>query len=465
MERSFVARQRELVGLERLYQSSNFELAVISGRRRVGKTALISRFIEDKPAIYYQGVETTAVNNRRFFAERVAEFSGELAGVTYPDFGKLFDRIQEVADQQREKLVVVIDEYPYVAATDPAISSLLQAVIDHQFKPHHNIMLILCGSSMSFMEHQVLGAKSPLYGRRTMQLKLHPFTIFEVAEFLPTVPKEDLLAYLALTGGIPQYLSFVDPTRSLAENLTQLYLDPLAPLLQEPTMLLAQELRTPATYNGILEAVAEGKTSPNQIAQAVGLQTGALYHYLDNLLDLEILAKEAPVVGAKRRAAYRFRDEIYRFWFTFINGQTERINRGRTKAMVKQILADLPRFLGPTFERACADWLWEQEELPLEPRTIGRWWGPNPAEYRQEELDLVAPDDHDQAAIVGECKWRGADQLSPAMLTTLQNRLKLLPVSTTYPYFFVKAADDRFKQAAAVQGIRVVEYQDFFAEN
>ena len=176
----FVGRNNELNDLNAKYQSPNFEMIVIYGRRRVGKTALISEFIQNKPAIYYQGIESTGDMNLKNLSEKINDLKNDdFNTASYADFEKAFTEVQNIANHLEQKLVFVIDEYPFLARSEHSVSSILQYVIDHVYKKYNNVMLILCGSSMSFMERQVLGYKSPLYGRKTGQLKLEPFDLFE----------------------------------------------------------------------------------------------------------------------------------------------------------------------------------------------------------------------------------------------------------------------------------------------
>lgn len=200
-------------------------MAVIYGRRRVGKTSLIKQLLSNKLAIYVQGVQATAETNLRFLSNAILDFEEPKRinrHKTFFDFAEAFEEIQDIANKQNEKIVCVMDEYPYFAESSAEISSILQYTIDHIYKEKNNIMLILCGSSMSFMEHQVLGYKSPLYGRKTGQFKIRPFDIFTTKKMLSKVNNEDLLAYYGITDGIPQYLSFIDQTKSVEENKNEL---------------------------------------------------------------------------------------------------------------------------------------------------------------------------------------------------------------------------------------------------
>lgn len=456
-----------MADLESLYQRPGFQMVILYGRRRVGKTELITQFLKDKPGIYYRGIEETAKDNLRLLSHQINRFiSPQFAGGTYEDFMTVFEQVQALADQQASgKLVFALDEYPYLAQSDPAISSVLQQMIDHPYKRHENIMLILCGSSMSFMEHQVLGRQSPLYGRRTAQLKLLPFDLFGVAEMLPTVPKEDLLAYYAMTGGVPQYLKYIDPQLSVSENIQALFLSPLGPLFAEPGTFMHMEIRTPAVFNSVVGAIARGADTNNQIAQAVGESPAKLNYYLNALIELGIVAKEYPVIGKATRPRYRISDGLFQFWYTFVNGETDAIMSRNTTGLLAEIEQQLPVFLGRVFEQACADWIRHQADLPVPFHKVGRWWGTNPKLKRREELDLVVPDEKRHAALLGECKWRDARKLTPEVIDRLVERALLVPgVRTTYLYCFVKDTSSEFSAYAAQHDVQVVTYRDFFAE-
>ena len=326
----FVARENELKNLEEMYDSPKFEMAVIYGRRRVGKTALIKKFIKDKPAIYIQGIEATKELNLQYLSDAIMDFENPVqipTSFSYRDFKDAFAAVENIANHQKEKLIFVMDEFPYFAESAPEVSSLLQYTIDHIYKEYDNVMLILCGSSMSFMEHQVLGYKSPLYGRRTGQFKIRPFNIFDTKKMLPEVNNDDLLAYYGITGGIPQYLSFIDQKMSVSENIQRLFLDSNAPLQNETNILLQEELRKPATYYSILVAIANGDSKANKIYQTIGLKSSSqLSPYLNKLMELEIIERKAPILEKnKKKSIYVIKDEMFKFWFKFISGEQDQI--------------------------------------------------------------------------------------------------------------------------------------------
>ena len=254
----FIGRQRELSEMQRRYKREGFECIVLYGRRRVGKTALIREFCRDKKTIFFTGLETTAKENLEYFSQSVYDMQGGRGKApVYPDFSTLLAAVTDLA--RKEKIVLVIDEYPYLAKSYEGISSLLQREIDHVWR-NLNLYVILCGSSMSFMEKQVLGHRSPLFGRRSAQIKLEPFTIFETRAYFPTMDAEDLALLYGVTGGIPFYLAQMDADAGIRDNLTRNFFDPMGYLFEEPSNLLKQELREPAIYNAVLQAVADGKT-------------------------------------------------------------------------------------------------------------------------------------------------------------------------------------------------------------
>ncbi len=401
----FIGRKRELQELDRQYRSDVFEFSVIYGRRRIGKTWLIRKFVEDKDAIFFSGLEASWISNLESMSHAVHQFFGQEGLPAFRDFSSLFTYLGRQARDRR--LVFIIDEYPYLAGAAKEISSVLQRLCDHEWI-NSKLHLILCGSSMSFMERQVLGVKSPLYGRRTAQIKLQPFTWFESRQYLREMMLEDSAILHCATGGVAEYLSFIEPDATLADNLTRLFLVSSGRLYEEPSNLLKQELREPRVYNDLLDAIASGSSKSNEIATKAHLPSSAMNHYLDSLIDLNIITKERPIQNEQsRKTIYRIQDGCFRFWYRYVMPNLNAINAGLGQQVYSKIVQpDLANFMGQGFEQIffdAFDWWNQAGQLPDLFVKRGRWWGNNPVEKREEEIDLVATGT--KMICCGEVKW------------------------------------------------------------
>mgnify|MGYP000777499965 FL=1 len=290
----FYCRKEELRIMNRRYDKGRFECIVIYGRRRVGKTALINEFCKGKETIYFSALNASSVENLEALSKAIylcKNPEGSNAP-TYQSYADALDEITAMAKQRR--IVFVIDEYPYLAKAEKSISSRLQHIIDHVWQ-ETELYLILCGSSMSFMEYQVLGYESPLYGRRTAQFKIQALTYREITVFHPELSLEDQAMLYGITGGIPHYINKLELENDLDEALLENLFDTSGYLFEEPENLLKQELREPAIYNSVIAAVAGGASRSNEIATKVGLESGVCAKYLRILLELGILKKEIPI--------------------------------------------------------------------------------------------------------------------------------------------------------------------------
>ncbi|MCJ1976346.1 ATP-binding protein [Lactococcus paracarnosus] len=460
----FFGREKELSKLEQQYQSDKFEFPVIYGRRRVGKTELIKHFLQDKKAIYFQGIAGTDKQNLEALAKTIFEyrnksFSDEL---TYQSMAGALDDI--TALMKAEKLVFVIDEFPYLAEASPSISSLLQYYIDHQWKALDS-MLILCGSSMSFIEKQVLSAKSPLYGRDITRYKLFPFTFKETKYFLDNVSIQDAVAYYAMTNGVPYYLGLINQNQSVMENIESLFLDNTAKLFEEPLNLLNMEVRDPSLYLAILNAVAAGNNKYNEISTKTGLSSSHIAPLLGNLIELGLIEKISPLPTGSKKGLYQIKDGLYRFWFTFVSPNVNFIEIGRIQAVKMMIEARFTTFLGPIFEDICRSWLIDESDnkkLPLMLTDVGRWWGGNPKTKQQEEIDITGIGIKEDELLLGECKWTSQSPTLP-MLEKLIDRSRLFNHRHKYMYFFSKVAfSDRVIAFAKTEHIRLITLDNLY---
>ena len=243
----FIGRERELAALNKLYESDKFEFVVIYGRRRVGKTALISRFIENKNAIYFMGVESNAKQNLENFSKSILSYHTDMeAETSFLSFQAALEYVFKLSE--KERIILAIDEYPYVARSSKSLASTIQLLID-QYKDTSKLMLILCGSSMSYMEDHVLAYKAPLYGRRTAQMKILPFDFEETCRYFKNFTDEEKAYVYGIVGGTPQYLLQMSDKLSIEDNIKNTFLNPNSALFEEPENLLKQEVREPALYN------------------------------------------------------------------------------------------------------------------------------------------------------------------------------------------------------------------------
>ncbi|MDR1603181.1 MAG: ATP-binding protein [Gracilibacteraceae bacterium] len=461
----FIGRDSELTKLNEMYASGRFECAIIYGRRRVGKTTLIREFIKDKKAIYFVAREADGMVNLNVFSGDVYSVTArELAkNAFFSDWERAFDYIYQISKDSR--IILAIDEYPFLAGGYRPISSILQAHIDAQFK-ESKLFLILCGSSMSFMENQVLGYKSPLYGRRTAQFKITPFGFFESLPFLEPFSKEDKAVLYGVTGGVPEYLNKIDPAKSAAENIIDLFLTASGALFEEPSNLLKQELREPATYNGIIEAIAGGASRLNEIATKCGIESNKCAKYLKSLMSLGIVKKELPVTEtSSKRSIYLLDDMMFRFWYRFVFPNMSGIVSGLGGAIFHvEIGRELPAYMGLVFEEICKQYLLEQAKknaLPFLPGKIGKWWGNNPHEKRQEEIDVLTY--RNGRALFCECKWRNAP-VDVDLLAALTEKTRLFHYEKVWLWLFSKTGftDKLVSQADEMGNVQLVRFEDMF---
>ncbi|HAM16498.1 MAG TPA: ATPase [Eggerthellaceae bacterium] len=468
----FVGRENEIRALDRLFEKAGFQMVVVYGRRRVGKTSLIDEFTRGKPTLYFTAKAQSSILNLRDFSVRAYSFFGMPASL--PPFSSWADALGFVAEQSEgERIVVVFDEFPYAAQSDPPLPSVLQEAIDHGFK-QGNVFMVLCGSNQGFIESEVLGKKSPPYGRRTGQIHLGPFDYLDAARMISDTAPEQALRYYATLGGTPYYLEQVDAGASYEENVAAILFDKVGLLYEEPAMLLRQELREPATYNSILAAVAHGATEPARISDWSGVSPNSVGKYLKTLSGLGLIERSVPFGSnpdKSRSGMYSIADPFFAFWYRFVGPAVDAIELGAGAAVASQTCAGqaLPTYEGTQFKKVCLQWLARKNAqglLPFLATSFGKWWGASPEERATVDVDVIAASKQDRALLCGECKWRNDFDETEA-ISLLERRSRLVPGrwdNRTFALFSKHAAGAGTLSKAKARGdLMLLSAEDLFA--
>lgn len=435
---AFIDRERELEALEERWGLEP-QLVLLWGRRRVGKTTLIQRFAAGKAGVVYQAIQGTVAEQLEVLTDRILAYRPDPALAAaplrnWPQALAYITNLTREAAARREPLLFVIDEFPYLVASSPALPSMLQASLDEVRREHLPLFLVIAGSQVAMFERHVL--HGPLFGRRTWGEQLPPLDYRQARAFFPGWPAADALRAWAILGGVPYYLEQFDSNRSLAWNIENRILRKGEVLYSEAELVVAEELGPEArTYLSLLAAVASGATRQNEIATRVGLPSHALPPYLATLRRLHLLDHERPVGGGKaaRAGLWRLADGYLRFWFRFVRPNIADLEARRHREVFRERVApELDRFVSkPAFEQACRDYvrlaMGRDPALP-DRGIVGAWWGPVPDERpsaerrtRQGEVDIVVYDG-DRLLLAGEAKWTAGpadlDALSQLEATT-----------------------------------------------
>jgi hypothetical protein len=422
----FIGRERELRLLESAWQSADSAFIPLYGRRRVGKSELILHFLERHPGLYFLGKQAPARLQLQELLELAAGMLDEplLASSTFDGWKAA---LAAIVDRWRGpgKLVIALDEFQWMVEASPELPSALQELWDRRWRDSGRVMLLLCGSYLGFMEREVLGQQSPLFGRRTAQIHLKPFGYLEARRFHPRLSLQEATRTYLVCGGIPLYLKAFSEDCSFEQNIRRCLLDEFAPLYQEPHFLLREELREVRNYYAILLALAAGAGSAPELSRKTGVPERSLTYYLNHLIELGYLERRHPLTGARpnaREVRYRVSDPLLRFWFRFVYPNTSLIaHAGAEKTFATRIQPELGSYLGLCFEGLC------REALPrlyqLEGITaafeIGEYWD------RQTQIDVVGVRDDDRIDL-GECRW-GAIRSTRAVIDEVQEKRRRFP--------------------------------------
>jgi len=404
----FFGREAELAALEKEY-SRDGGFVVIYGRRRVGKTTLIKEFIKSKTAFYFLATQEVESQSMKRLAGVIGRTTGSktMQNANFTDWLPLF---QTVADYKpEEKKVLVIDEFPYLVKTNPAFPSIVQNAWDEILKDS-NVMLILCGSLISMMQKHTLAHESPLYGRRTAQIRLMPLKFTDVYR-AQSLSFCDAVEQYAITGGVPKYIEFFENS-TLSEQVEETILSKSGFLYEEPKFLLDDEVQVPITYFSIIKVIADGNHKLGKIAGALNMDTSTLTPYLSTLADLGFVEKQVPVTEKSpeksRKGLYFISDNFVRFWFRYVHPYKGELELDNRQIVLDEMAKDFrERFVALTYESTCRNIFAElcaQCVIDFVPSKIGSYWL-NDKGDSNTEIDVMAVDNHNKLLFVGECKY------------------------------------------------------------
>lgn len=399
-------RKEELNHLNELYDSHNFEFLVMYGRRRVGKTTILQEFARNSHSIFFPAREKNDALNLEDFS-KVIQYHFDKTFIA--SFQNWEDAFNYIGSKVTERTTIIIDEFPYIIEENPSVKSILQHVIDHSWK-NKNIFLILCGSSVSIMETDVMGRKSPLHDRQTSSLEVKPFDYLESSMFFSNYSNEDKLLAYGILGGIPRYLEAFDPHLSIEKNIASKIIRNGAYLHEEPDNLLKAKLRETNVYSSILSAIANGRNKIIDIANFIHEDRTKVAKYLITLQTLRLIEKRIPCGDPEtsKKSIYVIKDPFFKFWFRYeFTNNSYYAMLGANDAS-KEIMDDISNLMGDAFEEICKEYfirLAKQRKLPFIPYHLGKWWGTNPVIKAQDDVDLLAIDRSGKKAIFVECKF------------------------------------------------------------
>jgi Predicted ATPase (AAA+ superfamily) len=433
----FYGRKEELSFLEQKYRSSRSEFIVLYGRRRVGKTELLRYFSKDKQHIFYVCRECTDREQIKLFSKKLLTNTKMFNYIdTFSDWEDTFKFIGEL--ENKGKKLIIIDEFPYMVNGNSSIPSILQNLWDEYLK-NENVMMVICGSSMSFIEKEILSEKNPLYGRTTGIYKLLEFDFFTSCSFFGNLTNEEKVIQYSAFGGVPHYLNQFDENLNSEENIKKRLLSKGSIMYNEVEFLMRQELRETSTYYTIIEAIALGNTKLNDIYTKTLIDKTKINVYLKNLIDLNIIEKEYPVTDGIKKVVnvqnglYKIKDNYFKFYFRFMFPNLSELEAndvdGVYEFMIKPFLNE---YIGSIFEEICIQYLRGLNKnlvLPFRFSKIGRWWD------KKNEIDIVAFDGKG-SLLCGECKWKNS-KVSIKELNALKDKATFIKGEYLNKYFYL----------------------------
>ena len=470
----FINRCQELAALDRMFQSETAELFVLYGRRRVGKTELLLQFCRDKRSIYFTASQLKERDHLRQLTEAARHVINDplLQSLVFDGWESALIYFAQQA--QAERLVLVLDEFQYLCEDNTALPSLIQRFWDLHGK-NSKLFFILCGSQVSFMEREVLAERSPLYGRRTGQLRLMSLSYRDSGDFFSEYSaKEKLIAY-GILGGIPAYLnrfslhSLNDP-QDISQGVFEQHiknelLTPQGYLFDEVNFLLRMELREPRTYASVLQAIAGGATRLNEISQRVGLSPTDTNKYLSVLRELALVKRETPITERapqkSKKGLYKIADNYVKFWFRFVLPNRSLIESGNADLVYHRIIApNLSHYMGEIFEDVCRQYisLYWGEKLKVAPKQVGAHWGAN------LEIDVLT-ENVDESHWFGECKWWEVPVGENVLNHLIENATKVPDQwkrNPLYILFSINGFTDALRQRAETEDVFLIDANDLF---
>lgn len=459
----FIGREEELKFLEDKYNTEDGQLIVLYGRRRVGKTETLREFCKGKPHIFFSCTQTTDRVQLQKFSKQILKENIPAGNyiTEFADWEKAIGAILDLPYGEQKKLLV-IDEFPYMCKGNKSIPSILQNLWDAKLRDA-NVMIILCGSAMSFIEKELLAEKNPLYGRATGIYKMKEMGFYDAIKFFPEYSERDKVIAYSVLGGIPHYLRQWSPKLSIAENVKRNILTKGCILYSEVDFLLHQELRETPVYNSIIEAVALGNTTLNNISQKSLVEdTSKTSVYLKNLMELGIVKREFSVDAKVKeqangnRGTYKLTDNFFRFWYAFGFANFSQLEDGDVDGVYQYIVEPaLHEFSSVIFEDVCQEFVREMQKknaLPFRYSKMGRWMGrttlrdknaENGLRIEETEIDLLCIDANAENYMVGECKFKKEPFTYTEYLNTLS---KLTPLKEKANFYYALFSENGFDE-------------------
>ncbi len=462
----FVNRFKELGRLKKLFRSRTAGLAVIWGRRRLGKTRLLLEWTEKNKGIYFVADESSAFIQRKFLSIAIGQVLPGFSEAEYPDWQSLFSRLARDAIQAKWRGPIVIDELPYLISVSPELPSILQKFIDHEAKKA-KLVIVLCGSSQRMMQGAILDESAPLYGRADELIKLHPIAIGYMPQALRLKTPRDIIEAYAIWGGVPRYWELVNKVDSnLFETIDRLVLDPMGPLNEEPQRLLYEESPPAIHLKPILDAIGLGARRLSEVAARMGEPITALSRPIDRLIELDLIQREVPYgidPQNTKKTLYKIKDPFLRFWFKVVASRRSLFSQVSTPIRRKWLKEELPGLFSTTWEELC------RTAVPILSENwksiygqAGRFWqGQGP------EWDVLSQSIDGRYFLIGEVKWTEKKPSTQWIYKTIQElKNKGIPPVKRHPnvqFHYALFIPEKPKGLKLPPDVRIIEAKELIA--